>query len=548
MTRTERRASRAGPHIPHAAPDAELDRLRSDVAFHQRFRDLTIAFSRAISPTRGLSSALNTLVRDANVLLGAHRTSVWLHQRRSHDLVLAACSDDETAALAGSIRTDELNAPPAQGLRLDRSRLITAGDDLVVLAPLRGQRRALGTLVVDGPFSTALQGPQLVDFAHELARQLSAAIENMQLLDEILRQHRLLEDTFDSLVDLVVVTDAAGRILQMNDAFAARTGRSRAELLERPLADLIGPEMAAWASAAPAAGPPRTGPDAARTRRFDDPHLGGIFAVTMTSFAQPGGAPAGHVLVARDITHQTRLEQDREALRERLGQSEKLASLGQFVAGIAHEMNNPLQGVLGHLELMIDTSEAARPLRRELRSIYQDADRAARIVRNLMVFTGGRRMARRRLRLSRLLSRVLKSRAAALDRAGIEVIRKEAPDLPPIMGDPLLLHQAFLNVIINAEHAIRSSGGTGQIEVRAVSDAEGARVLTTIRDTGPGMAPDVLPRIFDPFFTTREVGQGTGLGLAITYGIVSEHGGSIHAANAPGGGAVLTIELPARNP
>jgi len=251
------------------------------------------------------------------------------------------------------------------------------------------------------------------------------------------------------------------------------------------------------------------------------------------------------VLVARDITHQTRLEAEQAALRERLGQSEKLASLGQFVAGIAHEMNNPLQGVLGHLELMIETSADARPLRRDLRRIYHEADRAAKIVRNLLVFAGSRRMTRRRLRINRVVSRALSSRTASLKRGGIEIEREQPEDLPEFSGDPLLMHQAFLNIIINAEHAILGAGQPGRIEVRSWHDAARQQVVTTVRDTGPGIPAAVLPRIFDPFFTTKEVGQGTGLGLAITYGIVQEHGGTVSAANLPGGGAEITIALPA---
>jgi signal transduction histidine kinase len=264
----------------------------------------------------------------------------------------------------------------------------------------------------------------------------------------------------------------------------------------------------------------------------------------MTPLINAGGEPAGHVLVARDITHQTRLEKEREALRERLGQSEKLASLGQFVAGIAHEMNNPLQGVLGHLELLLETSEQARPLRRELRRIYHEADRAAKIVRNLLVFTGSRRMARRRLTLTRVIKRALASRAATLKQCGIDVALELATDLPAVLGDPLLLHQAFLNILVNAEHAIASKGNGGSIHVRCAADPATARVMTVVRDTGPGIPAEILPRIFDPFFTTKEVGQGTGLGLAITYGIVQEHGGTIHAANADGGGAMFVIDLP----
>src|SRR5262249_41024691 len=163
---------------------------------------------------------------------------------------------------------------------------------------------------------------------------------------------------------------------------------------------------------------------------------------------------------------------------------------------------------------------------RELRQIYADADRAAKIVRNLLVFTGSQRVARRRLQIDRVLSRVLTSRRAALKRAGIEVVRRQGEDLPHVLGDPLLLQQALLNIVINAEHALADDTlATRRMEIVTLTDTGRDRVTVTVRDSGRGIASDVLPRIFDPFFTTKDVGRGTGLGLAITYGIVQEHGG-----------------------
>jgi PAS domain S-box-containing protein len=539
--------------VGRAAPDgtveagavpSELSRLRSEAALHQRLRDLTLAFSRGVSSTLSLDTALQTLVLEANSLLGARRTSVWLYQRRAHELTLSS-SSDPTLEAGAAVSTDDSEAPAVRGLRLDRPTLSADDRTLELLAPLRGWRRALGTLVVEGPFTDELHRDQLIELTRELSRQLSAAIENLQLLEEIMRQRRLLEDTFNSLVDLVVVTDHNLRIVQVNDAFIARVSLSRAELMEHPLEGLVGDEMAAWAAAPDITDPSSESADGGRTRQFEDARLGGTFSTTITPLITQGRDPTGYVLVARDITHQRRLEKEREALRERLGQSEKLASLGQFVAGIAHEMNNPLQGVLGHLELMIETSDAAKPIRRDLRAIYHEADRAAKIVRNLLAFTGSRRMSRRRLKLNRILSRVVASREAPLGKAGIEVVRHDATNLPPVSGDPLLLHQAFLNVVINAEHAIGSAGPSGRIEIRSWADASGSRILTTIRDTGPGIPAEALTRIFDPFFTTKEVGKGTGLGLAITYGIIQDHGGAIYAANAPDRGAIFTIELPA---
>ena len=134
-------------------------------------------------------------------------------------------------------------------------------------------------------------------------------------------------------------------------------------------------------------------------------------------------------------------------------------------------------------------------------------------------------------------------RQAACRALDIEVVRHYDEKLPRVQSDPLLLHQVFLNMVMNAEQAIAATGRPGRIDIstRMVGD----RIVATVRDTGEGIPPDALSRIFEPFYTTKEVGKGTGLGLAIAYGIVQEHGGHIAAANHPDGGAVFTVELPA---
>ena len=279
-----------------------------------------------------------------------------------------------------------------------------------------------------------------------------------------------------------------------------------------------------------------------------DPVLKGPFMVTVTHLLDQDREPVGSVLVARDLTPQTRLEAERAELRKRLGQSEKLAALGQFVAGIAHELNNPLQGVLGHLELLRTTGAFPKQLRREVWTIYREADRAARIVRNLLVFAGSRRLARRSVSLNVVIQKVLSLRAAACRAQDIEVVRHYDDKLPRVQSDPLLLHQVFLNMVINAEHAIASTGAPGRIEIRTAVAASGDRIVASVRDTGTGIPEATLSHIFEPFYTTKEVGQGTGLGLAIAYGIVQDHGGQIIAANHPEGGAMFTVELPAVPP
>jgi C4-dicarboxylate-specific signal transduction histidine kinase len=523
--------------------DGRGDRIARDTALHQHFRDLLAGFSQAAFTNLSITAALETLVGAANEAFGARRTDVWLYERRTRELALAASS----AGPGATRETDtvDASAAAARGLRLERAQLLAQGAGRVLVAPLRGSRRALGTLLMEGGAVDAADD-QCVELAEGFARQLAVAIENVSLLDEVLRQRRLLEDTFNSLSDLVVVTDGGLRVVQTNNLFAARAGATTAELMNRPLGDLIGRAMAAWVESPDSLDAAASGDgQAALPRRFDDERLRGTFAVTVTPLINRDGEPAGRVVVARDITDQTRLEAEQAALRERLAQSEKLASLGQFVAGVAHEMNNPLQAVLGHLELLIATSTAARPLRRELRRIYNEGERAAKIVQNLLMFTGSHRMKRRSLALDTIVSRALASRRVARRRAGIAVVRTRGQSLPPVVGDALLLYQAILNVLINAEHAVADAApGARHIEVRTATAAGGGVVLS-IRDTGAGIPPEVLAQMFDPFFTTRDVGQGSGLGLTIAYGIIQEHGGTIRASSAPGGGAVFAIELPA---
>jgi PAS domain S-box-containing protein len=522
-----------------ADPSDERARLERDARIHKSVRELLLRFSRTVSATPGLAAALPVLPPDIRDIYAARRVEVWLHDRRNRQLLLAAATDGASAA---PVAVDETGHYAASGMRLDRP--VTQGP--LIVAPLTGWRRALGTLVIERGEGESLAAAPLTDAefeesVRELARQLSVAIENVLLLDDILRQRRLLEDTFNSLVDLVAVMDRSLRIVQTNDAFASRVGLKRADIVGRPLRELVGGDTLAYVEAADG----WQGIVPPVQRRVDDPELKGTFLLTATPLTSEHGHTLGHVLVARDIARQTRLEAERAALRERLAQAEKLASLGQFVAGIAHEMNNPLQGVMGHLELLIEMTESARPVRKELKQIYQEADRAAKIVRNLLVFTGSHRIARQRTKVDRVITRALASRKTHLAQAAIRVVRRQGAKLPHVFCDPAHLQQAFLNIIINAEHAVVVGGRARRIEIGTAAGESGTEVIVTIRDFGAGIAPDVLPKIFDPFFTTKEVGQGTGLGLAITYGIVAEHGGTITASNADEGGAVFRIELPA---
>src|SRR5262249_37290560 len=176
--------------------------------------------------------------------------------------------------------------------------------------------------------------------------------------------------------------------------------------------------------------------------------------------------------------------------------------------------------------------------------IYREAERAAKIVRNLLIFSGARRLVRRPVSINAVIVKVMASRMRACRAAEIELVRDLDQELPRGQSDPLPLHQGFLNIVLNAEYAIGATGRGGRIYVTSRRAAD-ERIAVSVRDTGRGIPPEVLSRIFEPFYTTKDVGKGTGLGLAISYGIVQEHGGHIAAVNHADGGAIFTVELPA---
>ena len=521
----------------HAADEADL---------HAQLRELLQSFSRDVSSTT-LSTGLEVFCIGANRLFDAERTSIWLHDRRARVVVLSASSDVVYLAKERRIPTADALTPAAAALRRDRAEIAATsstqggGPTGTVTVPLKGRRRALGTVVMEGVRLEPHSQMNLLERADEMGRQLAAAAENVVLLDAVLRSRRELENTFNSLTDLVAVADQDGRLVSMNTAFSDRVGAPSQELIDHPIAEVVGPATAALIRSAANDG--RT-----VSAEIEDNALRGTFAVTLTPLVSEEHKSVGIVIVARNVTPQAELEAERAQLRNRLVQSEKLAALGQFVAGIAHELNNPLQGVLGHLELMRTTGAFPKALRREVQQIYREADRAAKIVRNLLVFAGSRRIVRRRTSVNAVLSRVLALRAAALRAANIEVTRQHADALPRVKGDPLLIQQALLNIVLNAEQAMGVGGG-GRIETTTSlqGDGDGAHVVVQIRDTGPGISSTAMPRVFEPFFTTKEVGKGTGLGLAITYGLIQEHGGQIAASNHPDGGAVFTVQLPVEN-
>jgi PAS domain S-box-containing protein len=247
------------------------------------------------------------------------------------------------------------------------------------------------------------------------------------------------------------------------------------------------------------------------------------------------GKIEGVVTSGRDVTEVKRLE-------GQLIQAEKLAAMGQMLAGVAHELNNPLTAILGVSELLRDRQGVDENTRRQLEMTHRQARRAARIVQNLLEFSRPASPQRKPLDLNSVIDRTLQLHEHSLRRNSIEVDFRPYPGLPLVVGDANQLIQVFLNLISNAEHAIREVRQSGRVQIRL--GQSGTRIFATVQDDGVGIKPEALDKLFDPFFTTKRPGGGTGLGLSICMSIVREHGGDIEADSLPAAGAAFTIYLP----
>jgi PAS domain S-box-containing protein len=259
---------------------------------------------------------------------------------------------------------------------------------------------------------------------------------------------------------------------------------------------------------------------------------------TMLGMASPlldaEGKPAGVIVSVRDITVEKKLEQQ-------VIQSERLAAMGQMIGGFAHELNNPLTSILGMAELLQE-SQTGESARKQLATLHQQARRAAEIVQNLQYFARPPAPGRSQVNLSELIQRTVHLQTYPLRKSNITVDFLPEPAMPAVIADPNQLMQVFLNLLLNAEQAIRENREKGTIRVRMGRNPDSVWIV--FQDDGPGIAPETLPHIFDPFFTTKRPGRGTGLGLSICKTLLREHGGNIEAATSPGGGAKFTITLP----
>jgi len=386
-------------------------------------------------------------------------------------------------------------------------------------------------------------------FAH-----LAAAWLRRQQAEEALRES---EERYRTLVetspDGIVLLDLSGRILMINQQMLKLYGGDGEELLGQRALEFLAPaeQPRAWEGLA----------DLPQRKSFkaDVYHLprkdGGGFpaAIRATLIEDASGRPQAALIVVRDITEEQRLEkalqQRNLELEMRMGelrrtqaqliQSAKMAAVGELAAGVAHELNNPLNSVLGSSELLLERARLDGRDRERLEAIARQAWRASDIIRNLLDFARQRGTLRDWADVNQVVSDSLSLLRQRLENDGVILVEEYADDLPPLLLNASRLKEVFLSLTLNALQAMPEGG---RLTVR--TEQRGDRVAVTFVDDGEGIVADVQQRIFEPFYTTRPVGQGTGLGLSVSLGIVQDHGGTIQVDSRPGKGATFVVWLP----
>ncbi len=465
---------------------------------------------------------------------GASRVFECVHPVRAP----SAGSDGRvgTVRIAISSVRSEATLRRLDGTLLLAAGLLLAGGLLAAIAlggrlagPLE-RLSAAAAVVASGRLDAPLQltGPgevgQLARSFHTMTAALRANQQQVRELAEreLARARTDWAVTFDAISDPIAIFDARGGFLKANAAFQRRAQRD----------DVEGEWLSHMASA---------GPDPAGAQRGAPPTPGSQdtvvgethFSVSSFPILEPEGAAAGRVLILRDVT-------ERDRLRDQLVQSEKLTALGLLISGVAHEINNPLGGVLGFTELAL-RREPPQAVRRHLEKILLLANRVRHVVRGLLAYARPRAPERAAVDLNALVGQTLELRSYDHSVSRIEVRAELDPGLDEFWGDPHQIQQLLMNLVINAEQAMRPRGGRLLVRTRRSSDGLAEIV---VEDEGPGIRRELLSRIFDPFFTTKPVGEGTGLGLSLVLGIVRDHGGGVAAENRPEGGARFRVTLP----
>ncbi|MEJ2253867.1 MAG: GAF domain-containing protein [Nitrospirota bacterium] len=541
----------------------ENARLIEQLREKMREIELINELSGTVNSSLSIGTVFRIMVSEIRKIFQYDRASLLLYQEDTDNLLIFALDTQMktvmpkgvTAPVEGTsagwvVRNNRpwINGDLAKDVpfALDR-KLRDEGIRSTISIPL-WQDKMLGVFNLDSTRPGAY-GEEDLELLLPVSKHIAIALENSLLFEEISRDKKEWEKTFDAITDMVWIEDMGRSVLRANQALLARTGLSAREVGGLRCEELLG-RIGVRVEG-------RLCANAVQARRAVSLELKGEDGGIFHSWAYPLSDDEGRIYAVvhylKDVTAQKRLEQQ-------LIRADKLASLGTLVAGIAHEINNPLGIIAGYSEALLDRakdeglsgSPAFEDFPEYLKTIHGEIFRCKAILGSLLEFSRPHRGQFRELDVNELLKEVILLVNHRAKRLNCQMEFDLNRDLPKVQAEPGALRQLFMNIIINAMY-YTPDGGTILIRSgypRGAEPGEEDRgtVSVSISDSGPGIPAGILEKIFDPFFTTKPPGEGTGLGLSICHKIAQEHGGVVDAESAPGRGSTFTVRLPAKKP
>ena len=375
----------------------------------------------------------------------------------------------------------------------------------------------------------------------EIARDIT---EKLRLEKELRETKDYLENIVQSSVDAIVTTDPKGRITFVNKAMEEIVGVSPKDMIQQPISRFY---LEGIGEARKIMGILR---EKGSLQNYD------TFAVrrgkpvpiflSASLLRNEAGEIIGTLGVFKDLTEMKKLEEELKKTQAHLFQVGKMRAMGELVAGVAHEINNPLMAADTFLHVIQENLPAGEPNRQRLELIQKCHSRIAKIINHLKDFSRQSKLDFRQIDISEPIENALLITGQQLLNHGIRVRKEFQPDLPQIRGDSTQLEQVFLNLIANAKDAMEAAGRKRDLTIRTslIRHSGWNDIEISFEDTGSGIAEENREKIFEPFFSTKEVGKGTGLGLSICYGIIEAHGGRIEVESRVQGGTTFRVILP----
>jgi len=383
---------------------------------------------------------------------------------------------------------------------------------------------------------------ELEDMRQRVAALEKSEAKRNQIEEELRQSEETMRLMFESIAEGIAVTDLDGNITQVNEAAARMSGHdNEAELIGRSAFELIAEQYhtIAMENLRKTLETGHSGPlEYTLMRRDRSEYPGRISAALIKDVS---GNAIGFVATIDDITDQKKAEAERQELERKTQVTSRLASVGEMASGIAHEINNPLTGVVGFSELLM-TKDLPEDLRKDVEIIHDGSKRVAGIVKRLLTFARQHKPERTYTDINEIIESTLTLRKYSLETGNIGLSTSLDAGLPWTMADTGQLQQVFMNIIVNAETEMKQAHGRGKLTIK--TEQIDNKIRLSFKDDGPGIAKENIGKVFNPFFTTREVGEGTGLGLSLSYGIIAEHKGALYVKSRLGKGATFFIELP----